>query len=1282
MKKILILGVMAVMVTFSLTAVLGENKSIDIDTFSIGDDDAYVNMTASQIVIEDSLENNSANLFVYNNATYDLVSFDVTGGPNADGIYPSNVMIDLGDNGMSEYRFAGYGVGQWGNQTNIMNPAKQSSRQADIYPSSDGVTYYIKVPSDATVTSASINMTHPPGMVTRSIRIPSNRNWAYGFTYGRGYSKYMQYYPWNYAGYNVHPTYYYGYYPAYNSGSYYQYYGAYARGYLSWDINDPNLIVPEGANLQQYNLVWPSDHWGSYHNTPQGYTYHIGGRDYDLHAVTGNWRTSYYSGYTYYTYHNTQFPWFINNICPSLSSSSYATYEMDDDYGTSYKRERIVWDLSDLLSDWQDGTQTNYGVGFMMGATQYDTGEPHDGYSSSSFSYNYYRAYRRGEFMSPGASSYYNSEKPMIELSYSLDSIGPWLDVGDDDSKEWTHTGYFNGTQILSGWQSSMNKYLGNHFPDEVDEYGNKWTYVPLKLGAEAGGKIVASDIDVKYDYTASVYYNPAGTLTDELQSHVPSSEDGHKLVNIMTRSNTQGVLEFSDLKLIGEKPNYRPGTMEIPTVESFEGDMNDMLIPLSDYFFDIDQDPADLDYSIIMNDQPDHVDLFINKVEGTRAGTVYLGIDTSKDENWYGDVNVQVMVMDEFGKGVESNIFTIGIESVNDIPYVGEDFQNMELVEGIDHLVIEYEAPSGRSVARGKEAFMIDRSGAPYFMDIEGDDILMDFELLGPDMEPVNLEWDNGEGYKIYMAENNEAYLTVLPPEYTEDPDNWILLFGTDPDFTTTDSGPYHLKVYVADDMGDIHEQMNASFEIHVSPINDAPVIIPIPDIVMDEDSIFTSPTPFLAEYVSDIDNDLSDLEVMFHPADAAVHVDMDQDGMLVVSLDMDFNGVVPVTMEVTDGVNTEVRDFNVRVRSINDPPVLVIDNLYEDQIISELYRVKGSADDIEKDLRNIEIAIIRTGDILYTDDWIEADGAYVWQYLMDIRNFEEGRHTVYIRGFDGRDFSDVKEFNVYFEPPEPPLPPPPPTLTMTTVLTGEQSDTIEVHGDVADESGYISFVEYRIDGSIWRKAIMETGSDWKLTIDTNTLTNDEHNLSVRAYNGKTYSDIAFQKFDVMNVDSDGDGIPNALEISLLMDPFNELDGNMDFDGDGFSNFEELQPGVNTDPFDGNSHPEREKDKESLVDSWALIFMIAAIVCAILIIGLFILNIRLERNIHKWREDLSGMRVERKPKTLLQKIVEIAPTFAGAAMVNQGPALPGGGAGEQAAALPPMQEGEMPPNQ
>ena len=55
-------------------------------------------------------------------------------------------------------------------------------------------------------------------------------------------------------------------------------------------------------------------------------------------------------------------------------------------------------------------------------------------------------------------------------------------------------------------------------------------------------------------------------------------------------------------------------------------------------------------------------------------------------------------------------------------------------------------------------------------------------------------------------------------------------------------------------------------------------------------------------------------------------------------------------------------------------------------------------------------------------------------------------------------------------------------------------------------------------------------------------------------------------------DMDSDGDGIPDKVEVALGLDPKNPDDAKEDLDGDGFSNLEEYQ--AKTDPKDPKVHP------------------------------------------------------------------------------------------------------------
>ena len=1318
MKKFLILGIVFLMTGVALIqGVLSlQDKTIDSEEFALGTEESFIKITDPSLEIferDGKRFNNEANIYVHNNATYDGLTFEVS-ADTLNGFYPSNVAIDIGDNGRDEYRFTGPGVGQWGNQSYMFDQRMKNDKSHEVFPTTDGVYTYVKLPSRATVNDITFDVAHPlvptyqeaKFTSQNTIEVANARSYSYNYDYDTGTDRwygYSYYYPKSYMDYTS--SYFVGnYYPGYTrSYSSYDYTYRYAhnRGYLAWDLEHPDFSIPPGATILQYDLNFPIRryHYRAYYgydwiSNPPG-SYYSGEQYWGAFAVTSEHPDEYTYSYTNYDYdYQRQDPYldgyydYLDDYLPAnrTDPEDYVHFQ-EHWYSTSYQNlYNINFDLKGLYDDWVSGNVDNHGVMLERYKTPYSDA-PHlesnayvlyndaGSYSSpwqKDCSYFYYNGYTYNPLYTRTSS--YLKYHPKLVIGYDLASTDLNIDIGNDGTAEFSQAGNLEGKVSVGGtpaFTNSVNSYLQGHLPDEVDVYGNEFTYVPIKWDASSAGLVKIDNIHVEYDYSARVDFNPTtGSAVNELNSLVSSNEDGWELIEINITSNTDGVLNFDNLELTGQKPNYRPTVDEIILPKVKEGVVEPTWIEISQFFHDVDQDPTTLEYWVESNSASDHVDLMITETD-TRAGPVYLGIDTSKDENWNGDMTVVIGAMDDGGKDVYTDPFTITVEPVNDMPHQVMELPEIEGEEGIDPILIEYTAPTGRDVATGKISMLLSGDGDPYFADVEEQDIHLGFRLLDSEMNETYLETSNDEGFKIYRT-GGDVTLTILPPEYTDDPDNYIVLISSNPDYNY-ESGLYYLRIFTSDNPYDIYGQTYHTLPIMIMPSNDAPKISDIPDIVLDEDSTYTGTVDFISEYISDIDSEMEDITVTFEPSTDRMEVYLDSGNYLHVDPEMNFYGVVPVTITADDGKETSVSTFTVGVRSINDPPKVIVNNLFDGRIINDMFYIRGSANDIEKSLRWVEIGIVEKDGFLYEDDWEIAEGAYVWQYLLDIRDLETGDYDVFIRAYDGRDYSETLEFTIRVESViDTGTLSPPPLVQITSLMEGQLKDRVEVEGTVTDDSGYVDFVEYRIDGGLWRRATI-TDETWMAVINTRTLTNDNHNLSVRAYDGKSYSDVVFKQFEVMNADSDLDGITNEMEEVLQLDPFNPVDGTMDFDEDGFSNAEEVE--ANTDIFDGSSHPEISDD-EAMMDSWALIFIAVALVSAVIIIALFILNIRIEKNMHQWREDLHGKRVERKPKTLLQKIVDLTPNFAGREPPS-GPALPGsfGSEGSDAEALPPAKE-------
>ncbi|MCD6262212.1 MAG: hypothetical protein J7J52_04235, partial [Deltaproteobacteria bacterium] len=111
------------------------------------------------------------------------------------------------------------------------------------------------------------------------------------------------------------------------------------------------------------------------------------------------------------------------------------------------------------------------------------------------------------------------------------------------------------------------------------------------------------------------------------------------------------------------------------------------------------------------------------------------------------------------------------------------------------------------------------------------------------------------------------------------------------------------------------------------------------------------------------------------------------------------------------------------------------------------------------------------------------------------------------------GRGESEIKNFTTI------PKPNSPPSCIITEPGNGATvNGTIVVMGIATDEDGNdtITKVEIKIDNGAWNNA---TGTnEWSYTIDTTSLSNGEHTIYARAYDGHAYSNIAEINIHVAN--------------------------------------------------------------------------------------------------------------------------------------------------------------------
>jgi hypothetical protein len=696
------------------------------------------------------------------------------------------------------------------------------------------------------------------------------------------------------------------------------------------------------------------------------------------------------------------------------------------------------------------------------------------------------------------------------------------------------------------------------------DSYGNAFVDVPLSVATTTPGAIKVDNIDITYDYVATVDEQSQTTLVNILNGKVPNGlaapESGDCIIPCNVTVGSPGKVKIFDVDITYTPPNYRPTTTTIPDFQIDEDSPDAKLVDLSQYFFDDKDDPTTMSYVVQANSQDDFIDVTIND-DGYHLSAV-------PAENWNGETRVKVSGTDSGGKDVWSNYFNITVNPVNDEPTVTQPMEAFSLDEGYTQIMMTL------SKENPEQFEDIDSDVFYYWVQVDPDKTITDEQLEGEIITKVG------------------------------DDDNYYIKLKAIGDWNTEGKEPVPIRLICDDD--DTLDDVPVCYidvDVSVFPVNDAPVWKPVEDVTMDEDTVLMDYLD-LTELVTDIESPISELKfkIYSNTNKSKITVSIDDDNLLSIEPKADYDGSTEVTLEVDDGDNKTRTSFMVFVNGINDKPTINLLSPSDGTTINEAISVMGNAEDVERTLEKVEVKIDGGA-------WEKAEGTFIWTYELDPLVVSKGDHTLSVRAYDGTDYSEEKTINFKVEiggTPGNELP----TVSILAPkdgagpLSGEQ----EIKGKASDSDGTVTKVELTIDDKTYQA---EGTTSW--TFNWNTPTTQKFGTNVTVY-ARAYDDMndggpsASITVLVKNSDSDGDKMPDWYEEEFAdLDPHID-DAMCDPDGDGYINFEEFQAG--TDPMDAKDHPGDEISTGEEGRDMSMIYwiMVAVLILVVLVIAIIII--------------------------------------------------------------------------
>jgi len=189
----------------------------------------------------------------------------------------------------------------------------------------------------------------------------------------------------------------------------------------------------------------------------------------------------------------------------------------------------------------------------------------------------------------------------------------------------------------------------------------------------------------------------------------------------------------------------------------------------------------------------------------------------------------------------------------------------------------------------------------------------------------------------------------------------------------------------------------------------------------------------------------------------------------------------------------------------------------------VSGVVIIQGTASD-DVSVEKVEIRIDN-------GSWQEATGTTSWTYSWDTTSMTTGNYDIYVRSYDGTNYSDVVSITVgIFNNHKP---------TVEIIFPNDGMSvkkTFTIHGTASDEDGSetIQKVEIKIGDEEWK--VVGGTTSWNYTWDSTTVDNGDYVIQARAYDGQEYSSIDSIMVKVNNEKSGGGGIPGFEMVALIV--------------------------------------------------------------------------------------------------------------------------------------------------